>query len=348
MNASPTNPDARLAWTDVGWITGNWANALVNIGNLEAARQQYSESAESKKNAGLPAISIITIELETLRTFIMQGEVTQVLPQVEARLTQIETWWQQHRAGQAVPEAPDFGFLASAYISALDIITDAHYAQQDWKAALPRIDATLDVQHTLQRPIEDLTHVRMNRAFVLKNLGRFGEAHAEFESGLQVFQDDPRARARALSMLADLFNEQGDVAEAIRQERRALTFREQLPDPHDRAISHNNLALYIEYSGTPAALAEAPRHMLAALLYLLVAGLGQDMQTSLRNYARRFRRAHAAGTVLAVPRVVALLADAAFAPLDAWLRQRQVDVDELQVAVDQLLEQVQQQALAAE
>ena len=84
---------------------------------------------------------------------------------------------------------------------------------------------------------------------------------------------------------------------------------------------------------------------LAALIYRRVAELGQDMQSSLSNYAICFRRAHAAGTTLAVPRVADLLADPAFDPLARWLRGRQVDVDELQAAVDQLLEQVRQNAI---
>jgi hypothetical protein len=96
----------------------------------------------------------------------------------------------------------------------------------------------------------------------------------------------------------------------------------------------------------PAALAESPRHQLAALVYRLVAGLGQDMQTSLHNYAIDFRRAHEAGTPLAVPRLTDLLADPAFDPLARWLRGRQVDVDELQAAVDALLAKVRQQTIA--
>ena len=200
-------------------------------------------------------------------------------------------------------------------------------------------------KRALERPAEDIAATRMNRANVLRKLGRFGEAKAELEDCLQVFQNDPARRARVLSSLADLFDEQGDVAQAITQERRALALCEQLPDPGDRAISHNNLANYLERSGTPSALAESPRHQLAALIYRLVSGLGQDLQTSLRNYAIDFRRAHAAGTELAVPRVAELLADPAFRPLDDWLRQRQADVAEVQAAVDQVLDQARQLAL---
>jgi len=137
------------------------------------------------------------------------------------------------------------------------------------------------------------------------------------------------------------------VAQAITQQRRSLALCEQLPDPADRAGSHNNLANYLERHGTPSALAESARHQLAALTYRLVAGLGQDLQQqSLHNYAIGFRRARAAGTELAVPRVAQLLADPAFAPLDQWLRQRQKSVSELQTEVDDLLAQARQAALA--
>jgi hypothetical protein len=120
-----------------------------------------------------------------------------------------------------------------------------------------------------------------------------------------------------------------------------------LPDPSDRAISHNNLALYLQRQGTPPALAESARHQLAALIYRIVAGLGQNLQDSLRNYAIDFRRANAAGTEVAVPRVAELLANPAFHPLDQWLRQRQVNPAELQMAVDQLLDQVREAAAHA-
>ena len=118
-----------------------------------------------------------------------------------------------------------------------------------------------------------------------------------------------------------------------------------MPDPSDRASSHNNLAAYLEYHAKLPALAEASRHHLAALIYRLVAKLGQHLQGSLCNYTIGFRRAHAAGIELVVPRVAELLADSAFHPLEQWLWQSQVDVAELQAEVDQLLEWVQRAAL---
>lgn len=337
---------ARQAWAGLATITGNWAAALLMSGNLDAARQRQLDSAEASKKAGRPAIHVIGRELEALRIDIMQGQVATALPEIETRLARVDSWWQRHRSGQPVPEAPDAEFLARAFISALDIARQAHFAQEDWPSALRRIDATLEVERALQRPAEDLAVARMNRANVLGCLRRFGEAKAELEACLTLFENDPAMSAKVLGSLAGLFDEQGDLVQAIAQQRRALAMCEQLPDPADRAISHNNLAAYLERSGTPSALVESPRHQLAALVYRLVAGLGQHLQTSLGNYAIDFRRVHAAGTVPAIPRLSALLADPAFAPLEQWLRQRQVPLDQLQTAVDQLLTQTRQAALA--
>ncbi|MBA2594411.1 MAG: tetratricopeptide repeat protein [Gammaproteobacteria bacterium] len=335
----------RQAWADLAWIIGNWANALGDVGDLDNARQRHLESAETSKKAGRTAVNVIGHELEALRIDIRQGMAAQVRPQVEARLAQVGAWWREQRAGQPVQDAPDPELLARVLIGALNIATEAHFAQKDWELALLRIDAILEVKRALKRSAEDIAGDRINRANVLKNLGRYREAKAELEDCLRVIQNDPASRATVLSSLANLFDEQGDVAQAITQQRRALALCESLPDPRDRAVSHNNLASHLECSGMPSALAESPRQQLAALVYLLVAGLGQDLQTSLRNYAVGFRRARDASTELRVPRVAELLADPAFGPLDDWLRQRKADVGEVQAAVDRCLDQARQLAL---
>jgi len=338
--------DGRRAWVDLALITNHWANALSRTGDLYAARQRLIESAEAGKKAGESAIQVIGNELEVLRLDILQGHAQQALPQVEVRLAQVETWWQQHRAGHPLPEEPDPEELARLLIAALDISREAHFYLADWGPALCRIDAILDVMRTLERPCEELAPMQGNRAIALGNLGRFGEAQAELEACLQVFQNRPVGRAKVLIILSNLFHKQGDVVQAITQVRRALALCEQFPDPRDRADSHSCLAKYLELSGSQSALAEAPRHHLAALVYRLVSGLGQDLQTSLHNYAVRFRCAQAAGTPLTVPRLAELLTDPTFRPLADWLRLQQIDMAEVQAAVDQILEQTRQSALA--
>ena len=342
MAAKTQGENPRRAWADVAAITGNWAGALLFVGDLDAARRRHRDSAEAARKGGLPAIHVLTSELEALRIDILQGKAEKALPEVEARLKQVDQWWQQHHSGRPVHDAPDSVLLARCVISALDIARQAEFALRDWESALRRTDAVLEVIRALQRPAEEIAGTRMNRAVALQQLGRFGEAQAELETCLQVFENNPTNRAKVLSSLASLFDKQGDVGQAITQIRRALTIFEQLPDPSDRAISHSNLGNYLERTGTPSDLAESRRHQLASLVYFLVAGLGQDLQTSLGNYAIRFRRAQTGGVPLSVPRVAELLADPAFRPLEDWLRQREVDVAEVQSDVDQRLEQARQ------
>jgi tetratricopeptide (TPR) repeat protein len=275
----------------------------------------------------------------------MQGRVAEALPKVEEKLKRVQAWWQQHRAGLTVPEAPESEALARMLITTFDVANEAHRAQNGWEAALGRTDAMLEVMRLLQRSADDIAAAQVNRAVELGQLGRYGEAKADLEACLKVLQNDPDTRAKVFSSLASLLNTQGDVSQAITQERRALALRAQLPNPQDRAGSHHNLASYLLRSGIPSALAEFPHHQLAGLVYQLVSGLGQDLQTSLGNYVINFCRAHAASTTLAVPRLAELLADPAFRPLDDWLHKRAVDVAEVQADVDKFLEQAQKKAM---
>ena len=335
--------DSRQAWSDLSAITCNWAAALRAAGNLDEARQRRLESVDAAKKAGLPEIEVLGRELEALRIEIMQGKVAAALPEVETRLVRIQDWWQQHRSGKPVPEAPDPVALARALISALDVARQGHFALEDWPACLRCMDDTLETQRALGRPVEEIARTRVNRANALMRMPeRMDEAKAELEACLTLFESDPAMRAMVLGSLADVLERQGDIPQAIIQQRRSLAIREQLPNPDHRAVSHNNLANYLERSGTPSALAESSFHQLADLIYTLVAGLGESLKTSLLNYAIGFREARAAGAELAVPRVEELLANPAFAPLAQWLSNRKVPVEQLQSDVDQHLDLARQ------
>jgi tetratricopeptide (TPR) repeat protein len=328
---------ARRAWADFAVIVGNWAFALAITGNPAAARQQQLASAEAIKKAGLPEVNVVGRELEALRIDIVQGDVREAQPQAEERLAKLQTWWERSRSGEPLAEAPDREVLARCLLSALDIVKAAHLDLKQWEPALDRIDDILKIQRELQRPPEDVAKTRFNRAGPLIRLKRFGEAKQELDACLDVFESHPTERAAVLSTLADLYHEWGDIRQAISQERRALALRDTLPDPNDRAGSHNNIAGYLERSGDAALIAEAGRHQLASLSYRIDARLGEDLKASFRNYVIDFRRAQAAGTQPAIPRLADLLADPAFDALARWLRERQVDPDELQAKIDQFL-----------
>lgn len=337
---------APQAWSGLAWISGNWANALRAVGQLDAARRRHLDSAEADRQARRPEVGIVGSEVEALRIDIAQGRVEEALPSVEERLARVAGWWQRHCAGEQVPEAPDTEVLARTYLGAMDTAFHADLTCGDWHSALTRVDLVLEVKHALRRPAEDLGSTRINRAAVLRHLGRLGEAQTELEECLEVLENDPTRRAKVFGLLAILFDEQGDLPKATDLARRGLALCAQLPDPVDRASSHNNLANYLSCQGTPAALFDAAGHRLAALAYLIVAGLGHALQSSVHNCAIDFRRARAAGTEFPIPCLSDLLADPAFDSLKTWLEGRQVDIGELQTRVDQFLDQARQAALA--
>ena len=107
---------------------------------------------------------------------------------------------------------------------------------------------------------------RFNRYGPLLRLGRLDEAERLLESCLAVFRGvgDLTGEAKALSALADLWNEQEDSEQAAGLARQALAVRNRLSDLADRSISHINLAIYLERLGTAE---EAARHRLAAIVY---------------------------------------------------------------------------------
>jgi hypothetical protein len=344
--ADAAGSGSRRAWSDFAAISGNWAISLRQTGDINASRQRRLDSADGSKKAGLPAIHALGAELEVLRIDLLQDRVETAWPQVESRLAQVKAWWQQARAGEVVPEAPDTEFLARCLIGALCIASGAHHAKEDWSAALSCAEAVIEVEEALDRPQHTVASSRMIRAGALTKVGRFSEARAELEACLRVFATDPKGTAQTRSCLAFLCCEQDDIAQAIMQERHALAVFEQLPYPSDRARSHCNLANYVSRRGNASDVHAFACHRLAALIYLVVLEAGTALQTMLHNYAVDFLRSDTGGTPLVVPRVVVLLADPAFTALEQWLSHSQVDIVELQAEVDEMLEQVRKSALA--
>ena len=140
-------------------------------------------------------------------------------------------------------------------------------------------------------------------------------------------------QANVLSSLAQVWDERGDLAQAIGLERQALALRNKLPNPSDRAISHESLSIYFDNAGQQEA---GTQHLLAAITYYLVIGSG-GIQNALRNLGFRMRRAAAAGQRYDLPRLAALLALPEFSALGQFLAQYSVDVAALQAQVDQII-----------
>jgi hypothetical protein len=338
-----TGEEGRQAWADLFWITSNWANTETLVGNLDLARQRNLECVEIGRKAGIPALGEMTRELEVLRIDIQQGKVAEALPEIESRLAQIESWWRQYRSGTLVKEAGTAEHLFRGVMSALDIANSAHRARGDWASALRISDSRLRIVTELERPAREIAAVRMNRSDELTHLGRFEEVRAELEGSLEIFEEISAHRAKLLSSLGLIFERQGDFREAANQAS-ALAICNQLPDPEGRAACHSNIALCLVRTGDPDVSSEADRHRLAALIYCSVSGFREYLHKYFAHYIMAFRLAAARGMPPSVPRVSELVIDPMFHPLSEWLRQRNVDLDELQAQVDGATELLKERA----
>jgi tetratricopeptide (TPR) repeat protein len=326
--------EAAEHWSDLAAIYGNWATALRNVGQLDPARETHLRSAEAERRAGGPRVNVVMSEQEALRVDVMQGRAAEALPAIEAKLGEVRAWWALRQQGQPVPEAPDGEVLARALVGGLDIARSANLRLERWQPCLDLLGELEQVERDLGTGEHEVARTRFNRYGPLMRLGNLAEARAVLEGCLDVFHrvDDATAEATALSALANVWHDLDDPTQAIALERRALAMRDRLPDPRDRAISHNNLANYLHAAGTPA---EAPSHQLAALVYTLVTGL--DPRIYLNNLAFRTRQSAARNETFTFPPLSTLLADPAFSALRAYLTSAGADLPALQARIDALV-----------
>jgi len=333
--------EAAAHWSDVGTICHNWANALGDVGQLDRARETYLRSADAARRADHPRGLIVASELEALRIDVMQGSATEVLPDIEEKLADLRSWWAQRQRGEPVSEAPDNEQLVRTLLGGLDIACQANRALERWQPCLDIIEEIEQRKLALGMGEYEIALTRFNQYAPLSKLGRVDEARKLLEGCHDVYRrmENVPSEAKALSALADIWNELGDPHQALALARQALALRERLPDPEHRAISHSNLVVYLHTAGSPD---EARSHQVAALAYLVVTG--HDPRIDFDNLAGLIRQSAAQGTPFALPRLTALLGDPAFAPLRTFLQQRDADLPSLQARIDHLVEEARGKA----
>jgi hypothetical protein len=143
---------------------------------------------------------------------------------------------------------------------------------------------------------------------------------------------DALGEAGMLAALASFFDDAGEREVAIEQARAALEALGGVEHPVARAIVHLRLSGYLDREGRTE---EAAAHHLSALLYRALSG--SDFSNEVRALIERMGRAEAA---YALPRVKALVGDAAFADLARFVEARGAAVEDAQADVDALVAQV--------
>jgi len=323
-------------WSDVGWICGNWAAALGDVGQLDMAKATYLRCVEAYRKTGAPKVQIFGNELEAFRIDVYQGKAQEVLPDIEARLNEVRGWWQRHKAGESVPNAPDPVVLGRALVSGLDIAKMANEQLEHWEACLSLLKENEQTKREIRESKHAMYRTRFNKYFPLMKLGRLDEAQQILEECLSVDREfgDLGGQASDLSSLADIWDERGDIEQAIALQRHGLSIFNQLPDPSYRAVSHGNLSNYLETVGK---IEDSAKHLLSAIIYELIIKRHDFLQNDLNNLRIRMNRASQSGTRYDLPRVSELLARPEFEALGRFVEQFGVDAAELQGKVDEMV-----------
>jgi hypothetical protein len=332
-------------WSDVAWITGNWAHAAYGVGDLEAAKLLQRRSADAFRQAGHPEGDVVAQELEALRIDVERGEAEQAWPEIESRLKQVRQWWQRHQAGELVPEAPDRTNLGGTLFSALDIADQANRSFKRWQACLDLLEEQESAKRALGESDVELARTRFNQHDPLIRLGRLDDAQRVLEDCLPIFRSAGLTVEEAFCFagLATVWNARNEPSEAIALARQTLAVCNILPDPAARALAHRSLSNYLTNAGQHA---EAAVHRLAEGSYVVGTGRGDHLATWQHNLGLHAYQALAKGTRYTLPRLEGVLVQPAFTALRQFLDDRGIDRAALQAEIDRMVDQAYENLLA--
>jgi hypothetical protein len=262
IDQSVAREDHRLASA----ATRHLLNLLRASGRLEEALALAEEKAGYTRRAGLgPWTQLLDecMRLQVLNTLGCYGEVLAAVEELRGRLV-------------ALPEESEAEETAMPWNVREELLNtgcEAAIRLTQWQTAL-ELNAEC-VKYKEQRGADalELARTRFNDYGPLLRLGRYGEARALLEDCRAAFE---QAHAipyldKAFSALADLEDREGNRA-AVRFQQTGLRYSYQAGDPEDCAISHHNLAEYLECSG--GAPESVLAHRLAAGAIFLQTGSG--------------------------------------------------------------------------
>jgi tetratricopeptide (TPR) repeat protein len=156
-----------------------------------------------------------------------------------------------------------------------------------WEACLALNQEIVKSQKDRDAPALEVARTRFNDYGPLLGLLRFDEARALLDECRRVFEkeEDVARLDRVFSGLANLENKLGHYSQAVRFEEDALRYKHASGSPEDCAISHNNIASYLERAGEKGVVPLA--HRLGSAIIGLQTSYG-GFATMIRNLALDF------------------------------------------------------------
>jgi hypothetical protein len=269
---------------------GRLLNLLRSSGRLEEALAVAEAMAGYTRQAGLGPWTQLGDEVYRLQVLAAMGRYAEVLDEVEGLRETMEALPMDSAPSRGVAEETANPWNVREAL--LDTGRTAAMRSERWEQALALNAEIVEVQQARGADALELARARFNDYGPLLSLGRTAEARALLLGCRAVFEAarDIPGLGRVYGALADLEDETGDRAAAVRFQEVALGYTYQAGQPEACATSHNNLANYLErLVGDPAASVQVEAddvlaHRLAACTIGLQIQWGEFLR-HLRNLA---------------------------------------------------------------
>jgi len=258
-------------------VAGDLLNLLRSSGRLAEALRVAKEKTGYIRQAGLGPWTQLADEGMRLQVLAAMGRYDEVLAEVEGLRPGMEALPLEGEAQEVVdPWSVRETLLSTGRSAAMH--------SKRWDAALALNAEIVAITQARDAGALELARTRFNDYFPLLRLGRTAGARTLLLECRVVFEAERAVRelGAVYSALADLEDKTGDRAAAMRFQEVALGYTYQAGQPEACAISHHNLAEYLERQGADPADVLAHRLAAAAIRLQMQSGL---LPTTLRALA---------------------------------------------------------------
>jgi hypothetical protein len=328
VDAAAAGGDYRTA----SFIAGQLCNLLLDAGQLGEVLAVAGEMPEFTRLAGLGPWTQLADEVRRLQVLERMGEHARVAAEVDRQRTVMARLPGRRSPDESIePWNVREVILSIGHASAL--------AMREWERCL-ELNAEVAISKRGRGAGErEVTGTRFNDAGPLIGLGRLDEAARLLAECQRVFENyaDTASLAKVLTARADLEATLRHWPVAAGLERAALRLSYTRPEPGGIAISHHNLANYLEQLDGDRAVQRV--HRLAAALIFRLAGMSHYLAQNVRALAAEM---HAdGGTDPSLPSTVAQVIDLAEQTegvhLAALLTALQPDPAQIETALTEIL-----------
>ncbi|HWQ14173.1 MAG TPA: hypothetical protein VNL77_15345 [Roseiflexaceae bacterium] len=238
---------------------GDLVNLLLSNGRLEEALSLAEEMASYTRQAGLGPWTQLADEVWRLQILTLLGRYDEVLTTIDGLRPQLEAQPLKSNAKESVNPW-------NVRETLLDTGRSAALGRERWELALAFNTEQIQAKRARGADVLELARTWFNDYGPLLGLKRYDEARTLLMACRTVFEaeQDVDGLQAVYTALANLEDQMGNFDTALGFEQVALAYTYQHGDPEDCAISHNNLASYLERQNVDALLALA--HLLAAAI----------------------------------------------------------------------------------